>query len=104
MRPFRWSQQPQESNPRLTDAYAGQYEWAPTLIATVSREGDKLTQQLAGSKEELLPENETTFFSKGGAAMGDSSRYIFVKDASGQVTHYIYRETGGTDRVVKKIK
>ncbi|MBI1738201.1 MAG: DUF3471 domain-containing protein [Acidobacteria bacterium] len=92
-------------DPRIYDAYVGQYEWAPTLISTITREGDRLMEQFNGpEKSELLPENETIFFVKGEAASGDSSRLIFVKDATGRVTHYIYRELGGMDRVVKKIK
>jgi ketosteroid isomerase-like protein len=87
------------------DDYVGQYEWAPTMISTIAREGDKLMEQSTGQdKVELLPENETTFFVKGEAASGDSSRFIFVKDHTGRVTHYFYRELGGMDRVVKKIK
>jgi hypothetical protein len=35
---------------------------------------------------------------------GDSSRIVFVKDASGRVTHYLYRESSATDRIVRKIK
>jgi hypothetical protein len=38
------------------------------------------------------------------AAGGDASRIVFAKDAGGRVTHYIYRELGGTDRIVKKIE
>jgi hypothetical protein len=41
---------------------------------------------------------------KGEAASGDSSRITFVRDAGGRVTHYVYRELGGTDRIVKKVK
>jgi hypothetical protein len=94
---------PVKVDSQIYEGYVGQYEWAPTLIATITREGDKLIQQLGGfDKEELLPENETTFFSKEEAAA--SSRYIFVRDSPGRVSHYIYREPGGTDRVVKKIK
>ena len=52
----------------------------------------------------LLGVAETTFFVPGAAAGGDTSRMIFVKDAGGRVTHYIYRELGGTDRIVKRIK
>jgi hypothetical protein len=59
---------------------------------------------LSFGEDELLPENETTFFIKGEAAGGSSSRTIFVKDSAGRVTHYIYREYGGTDRIVKKIR
>jgi len=92
-------------DPRIYDAYAGQYEWSPTLISTITREGDRLIEEFGRmGKSELLPENETTFFVKGEAASGDSSRLIFVRDDAGRVTHYIYREFGGTDRIAKKIK
>ena len=89
----------------LLDSYAGQYEWAPTQVSTISREGDRLIERFSGEgKSELIPENETTFVYKGATAIGDSSQIIFVKDSSGRVTHYIYREYGATDRIVKKIK
>lgn len=38
------------------------------------------------------------------AAGGDASRIIFAKDAGGRVTHYVYRDLGATDRIVRKIK
>jgi ketosteroid isomerase-like protein len=92
-------------DPKVYDAFVGQYEWAPTLVATISREGDRLIQQLGSpDKEELLPESEYSFFSKDEAESGGTSRYIFVKDGGGRVTHYIYRELGGTDRIVKKVR
>jgi ketosteroid isomerase-like protein len=89
----------------VLDDYVGEYQWAPTLISKIERQGDRLLERFAGADAgELLPENATTFFAKGEAATGDSSRIIFVRDASGRVTHYIYREMGATDRLVKKIK
>jgi hypothetical protein len=92
-------------DPTVYESYAGQYEWAPTLISTITRDGGKLIEQSTGqNKSELVPENETTFFFEGAANSGDSSRIIFVKDSSGRVTHYIYREYGASDRIVKKIK
>ena len=92
-------------DPSILDAYVGQYEWAPTLISKVERNGDHLLERLgAGEAGEWLPESDTTFFVPGAAAGGDASRIIFVKDTGGRVTHYIYRELGGTDRIVKKIK
>lgn len=92
-------------DPLLLDAYVGEYAWAPTLISKVERKGDRLLERFGGSEAgELLPESETTFFVPGEAAGGDSSRVIFVKDDSGRVTHYIYRELGATDRIVKKVK
>ncbi|MBI3477872.1 MAG: DUF3471 domain-containing protein [Acidobacteria bacterium] len=96
---------PAKVDPAIYDAYVGQYEWSPTLISTITREGDELREEFGNmGKSELLPENERTFFVKGEAAGGDSSRITFVKDAVGRVTHYLYHEFGGTDRIVKKIK
>jgi ketosteroid isomerase-like protein len=88
----------------ILDGYAGEYEWAPTLISRFSRNGDRLLETFGTSEPgEWLPESDTTFFVPGEAAGGDSSRLIFVKDAAGRVTHCIYREFGATDRVLKKI-
>jgi ketosteroid isomerase-like protein len=92
-------------DPKVYDAYAGKYEWAPGMVSIVRREEDKLMEGWAGQGEhELLPESENTFFVKGEAASGDSSRVIFVKDERGTVTHFVYREWGLTDRVVKKVQ
>jgi hypothetical protein len=67
--------------------------------------GDRLLEHLGGGDAaEWLPESATTFFVPGEATGGDSSRIIFVRDASGRVTHYIYRALGGTDRIVRKVK
>ena len=92
-------------DPSVLAAYAGEYEWAPTLISKIEPKGDRLLERFGGDDSgEWLPESDTTFFVPGEAAGSDSSRIIFVKDASGRVTHYIYRELGGTDRIVRKIK
>jgi len=92
-------------DPSILDAYVGRYEWAPTLVSTIERQGDRLQERLgAGEPGEWLPESDTTFFVPGAAAGGDASRMIFVKVAGGRVTHYIYRELGGTDRIVKKVQ
>ena len=92
-------------DPKILDAYVGEYQYAPNLIAKVTRVGDTLVHKMPGaSDDELLPESETTFFIKDEAAGGSSSRTIFVKDNSGRVTHYIYRQYGATDRIVKKIR
>ena len=91
-------------DPALLAAYAGEYEWAPTLISKIEPRGDRLLDHFAGGTGEWLPENDTTFFVPGEAAAGDSSRMIFVRDAGGRVTHYIYRTPGESDRIVKKVK
>jgi ketosteroid isomerase-like protein len=92
-------------DPSILDSYVGRYEWAPTLVAKIERKGDVLLEHLgAGEPAEWRPETATTFFMPGAAAGGDASRIIFAKDAGGRVTHYIYRELGATDRIVKKIE
>ncbi len=92
-------------DPSVLGAYAGEYEWAPTLISKIESKDDRLLEHFGGGDAgEWLPESETTFFVPGEAAGGDSSRIIFVKDDSGRVTHYIYRELGATDRIVRKVK
>jgi ketosteroid isomerase-like protein len=92
-------------DPSTLDAYVGRYEWAPTLVSKVERKGDRLLEHLgAGEPVEWRAESEATFFMPGAAAGGDASRIIFAKDAGGRVTHYVYRELGATDRIVKKIE
>jgi hypothetical protein len=93
-------------DPSVLAAYAGEYQWAPTLISKIEPRSDRLLEHLGGGGDaaEWLPETDTTFFVPGEAAGGDSSRIIFVKDAGGRVTHYIYRARGETDRIVKKVK
>jgi ketosteroid isomerase-like protein len=93
-------------DPSVVAAYAGEYEWAPTMISKFEPKGQRLLEHFGAEQGavEWLPESATTFFVPGEAAGGDSSRIIFVKDAAGRVTHYIYREHGATDRIVRKIK
>jgi ketosteroid isomerase-like protein len=92
-------------DPSVLDAYVGRYEWAPTLVSKIERKGDVLFEHLgAGEPAQWRAESETTFFIPGAAAGGDTSRIIFAKDAGGRVTHYIYREIGATDRIVKKVE
>lgn len=90
---------------RTLDTYVGDYEWAPTLVSKVRRRGGSLFEEFPTQGEsELGAESPATFFIKGAAASGDASRIIFVKDTAGRVTHYIYRELGATDRIVKKVR
>ncbi len=92
---------PAKVDPKIYDAYVGEYEIAPGVVLTITREGDKLMAQQTGikTKMELLPENETTFFMK-----GLTGQNIFVRDAKGQVTHIIFRDPDGQEIKAKKIK
>jgi CubicO group peptidase (beta-lactamase class C family) len=86
-------------DPRTYDAYIGEYQLAPNVILTVTREGDRLITQATGqSKIEIFPESETKFFPK-----AIEAEITFVKDAKGQVTHLILRQ-GGRDQPARKIR
>jgi len=89
-------------NPVVFTQYAGQYEWGPGFVDTISVAGGKLMSQLTNEDkpDELQPLNETTFFVDGDDAEG---LIIFEKGASGSVSRYVYR-TRGQDLIAKKIK
>jgi CubicO group peptidase (beta-lactamase class C family) len=85
-------------DPKIFDAYVGQYELAPNFIFTITREGDRLMAQATGQgKLELHPESETKFF-----ITEVDAQITFVKDSQGQVTQLILHQ--GLDRLAKKIK
>jgi CubicO group peptidase (beta-lactamase class C family) len=85
-------------DPKILDAYVGQYELRPDFIITMTREGDSLMTQATGQpKFELFPESETKFFLKVVEA-----QVTFVKDEKGVVTHLILHQGG--DQKAKKIK
>lgn len=84
-------------DPKVYDAYVGQYELAPTFILTVSKEGGRLMAQASGQPPvELFPESETKFFLK-----VVDAKVTFVKDDTGKVTHLILHQGG--DQKAKKI-
>lgn len=89
-------------DPKIFDAYAGQYQPNPSTILTIAREGDKLMlrQGSDAEKRELLPESETDFFTT------DNPRltYRFIKDEEGQVTHLTLRVEGREVGRARKIK
>lgn len=85
-------------DPKIFDDYVGQYELAPGVVLTVTRETDKLWAQAGEQlKAELFPESETRFFLKVVEA-----EVTFVKDSSGKVTHLILHQAG--DHEAKRIK
>ncbi|HEX7185988.1 MAG TPA: serine hydrolase [Thermoanaerobaculia bacterium] len=86
-------------DPKIFDAYAGEYELRPGFMINLFREGDRFWAQATGqSRAELFAESETAFFTK-----ISNTGITFAKDAGGAVTHLILRQNGG-DIEVKKIK
>jgi hypothetical protein len=82
------------------DSYVGQYELAPEVTYTITREGDKLFGQRTGrAKEELLPLCVDIFYRKG-SWRGEK---VFQKDAQGRVVALLDRRENN-DLVWKKIK
>ncbi len=69
-------------DPKIFDAYVGQYQPNPAIIVTISREGDKLMFQQSASpeKQELLPEGENSFFTNANRHL----TYSFAKDEHGK--------------------
>jgi hypothetical protein len=86
-------------DPKVLDAYAGEYQLGPGLSLVFTHEGDKLFMQPTGqSKVEILPESETDFF----LAVADI-QVTFVKDDKGQVNGATLHQNG-RNLTAKKIK
>jgi hypothetical protein len=86
-------------DPKVYDAYIGQYELTPNLIFTITKEENRLMAQLTGQpKFELFPESETKFF-----YIVVDAQITFVKDETGKVTHLILHQFG-LNQPAKKIK
>lgn len=87
-------------DPTEFDAYAGEYQITPNYIVKVKREGDKLMDQWPGDTgyAEDVPVSESTF-----VARGELGEVIYVKDATGRVSHFIVRTSLG-DLIARKIK
>ena len=83
-------------DPKIYDAYAGQYAMAPdtnlagTVTMTIKRDGDKLLRQVPGwFAQEIFPESETVFFNT-----TEDEQLTFVKNDRGKVTGVIVDQNG----------
>jgi hypothetical protein len=87
-------------NPAVLAQYAGQYEYGPGFVDTLSMVGGKLMGLQTGDEkaDELQPLNETTFF-----VDGDDGLITFEKDADGKVSRYVFRSKG-QQIIAKKTK
>lgn len=86
-------------DPKIYDALVGEYEFGPNRVITITRVDDKLfAQRTGGPVDEILPENETTFF----LTVADV-QLIFVKDDTGKVSGMTLR-ANGQEFKGKKIK
>jgi len=80
---------PARINPEVYDDYVGEYEDSGTVVATVSRQGNRLfARNRVGDTIELLPESATTFF----YPTGSPSRLTFERDEDGEVKGIRFRD------------
>jgi enterochelin esterase-like enzyme len=85
-------------DPKIIDAYVGQYELAPKVVLTLRRFGDRLTAQITGQPPFVVfPESETRFFWK----VADA-QFTMQKDNEGRVTGLLL-EQGAVKLNAKKI-
>jgi len=87
-------------DPDVFDAYTGEYQFTPSYVVKVKRQGDKLMDLWPGDLDyvEDVPVDQSTF-----VARGEPGEMIYVKGADGKVTHFILRTAGG-DLIAKKTK
>ncbi|MBX7218953.1 MAG: serine hydrolase [Blastocatellia bacterium] len=98
-KPLPKARQSVQLDPKVFDAYVGEYELAPNFILTISRADNKFLAQATGQTQlEILPESETEFF-----LTAVDAQLTFVKNDEGKVTQLILHQ-GGRDVPGKKIK
>lgn len=71
-------------DPKIFDAYTGQYEFDQTVVVSIIKSGDKLFIEAGGQRVELLPISETTFISD-----GRDSQITFTKNEKSKVTGFV---------------
>jgi CubicO group peptidase (beta-lactamase class C family) len=82
----------------ILQQYTGRYEMAPGMSATVKLENSKLQIAPEGQPwAELFPEAENVFFFK----IMDA-QIEFVKDGSGTVVKFLFKQSGRTMEAIKK--
>jgi len=89
-------------DPKIFDAYTGQYQVNPSVVITIVREGDKLLLQQGSDPEKrhLLPESEINFFPSENRRL----TFSFVKDEKGQVAYMLVQMEGREVGRAKRIK
>ena len=86
-------------SPEIYDLYVGEYQLAPEILLTITREDSRLfARQMGGDKVEIHPESETTFFT-----IEEDAQVTFVKNAQGEVTELVLK-VEGQQMTAKKIK
>jgi len=83
-------------DPKVYDAYVGQYSVAPAGSFNVLKEGDKLYIESRGQSIRIFPESETKFFLKAVEA-----QVTFVKNEKNEVTGLVFEINGQSIKAKK---
>lgn len=82
----------------ILDGYAGQYQFAPNVTMTITRNGGQLSAQLTGQgPAEIYPESKTDFFYK-----VVDAQILFRLDSAGRANALILRQMG-RDQLAQRI-
>ena len=93
-----WGHKLVKVDPKVLDAYVGQYRLGGALTLSILREGDHLYTQAPGQPRfELFPAGEKEFFARIARI-----EFTFVADGSGAVTGMMLHQ-GGRDTLAKRI-
>lgn len=77
-------------DPKIYDAYVGEYEFGPNRVITITKEGNKLFAQRTGApRNEMFAESETKFFLE----IADV-KFVFLKNEAGKVSGMILFANG----------
>ena len=86
-------------DPKVFDSLTGFFKFAPDMVATITRENDKLYGQLTGQEKiQLHPESETEYF-----IVEVDAQVSFVREANGAVNRLVLHQNG-QDQEAKRIK
>jgi hypothetical protein len=83
-------------DPQVLDRYAGRYQFAPSIVFTVTRQGDRLLAQLTGQPSaEIFASSEREFFYK------IDARITFEVDAQGRANALVLHQGGRDQRATR---
>jgi hypothetical protein len=86
-------------DPKTFDAYVGYYQFTPTFVLNVTRNGDHFMTQATGQGPvEIFPESDREFFAK-----VVDAQITFVTDSAGRATEIILHQ-GGMDQHAKRVE
>lgn len=81
-------------DPRLYDAYTGEYELAPGVVFTIRKEADRLLARVTGQEFfEIFPESKDKFFYK-----VVDAQITFLRDGQNHVTGLMLHQNGQDQR------